>query len=115
MLVKAITSHTDVPSVDFQHYYTFYVTWEDSLAPPEPARLQDLMHSCQDMLKSYCTANNIKWSHLITQRATMNKKQKSANAAINVSAYRLALGALPPVTTQAPIEFFTATRAASHM
>jgi hypothetical protein len=112
LLVKAIASHTDVPRPDFPHYYTFYVLWEDSLSPPEPARLQDLMHSCQDMLKAYCEQNKISWTRLITQRAAMNKLEKSANAAINVSAYRLVLAALPAVSPQAPNVFFTPTHAA---
>lgn len=115
LLVKAIASHTDVPRADFPHYYTFYVLWEDSLAGPEPARLQDLMHSCQDMLKAYCEQNKITWSRLITQRAAMNKLEKSANAAINVSAYRLALAALPPVAAQSPSAIFTSTHAAHQL
>jgi hypothetical protein len=73
------------------------------------------MHSCQDMLKAYCELNKISWSRLITQRAAMNKLEKSATAAINVSAYRLALAALPPVAVQAPNAFFTSTHAAQQL
>jgi len=77
--------------------YTFIVKWK-GIDEPSRAELKSLMKNCEATLRAYCKsqAKPIPWSHLVNQRAEMNKldaELSSTTPALSTGAGSSALAA----------------------
>ena len=93
LAVDSIVSHTRVHEPPALPMYTFTVSWKDPSVPHATARLQDLMFNCEPILRQYCALHKIPYSHLVAQRAFMNKQSKVL-AAQSLPAARATLAAI---------------------